>query len=154
MPGNSAPSAPGTPTASAITNTSAKLSWTAATDDSGIKNYDVLRDGAKVATVTTTTYTDTSLTIGTAYSYSVQARDTSDVTGPVSGAVKVTTTGGGTTDPGTPTALQDQPRLLHRVGRLRTQLPREEPGHLGLRRADHPHQLRLRQRHRRQVHHR
>ncbi|MEU1088109.1 glycoside hydrolase family 18 chitinase [Streptomyces sp. NPDC005576] len=105
VPGNSAPSAPGTPTASAITNTSAKLSWTAATDDSGIKNYDVLRDGAKVATVTTTTYTDTALTAGTAYSYSVQARDTSDVTGPVSGAVKVTTTGGGgTTDPGTPTA--------------------------------------------------
>ncbi|MGW1464930.1 glycosyl hydrolase family 18 protein [Streptomyces sp. NPDC002308] len=102
VPGNSAPSAPGTPTASAITNTSAKLTWTAATDDSGIKNYDVLRDGAKVATVTTTTYTDSALTAGTSYSYTVQARDTSDVTGPVSGAVSVKTTGGGTTDPGTP----------------------------------------------------
>jgi chitinase len=96
VPGDAAPSAPGTPTASGITNTSAKLTWSAATDDKGIKNYDVLRDGAKVATVTTTSYTDTGLTAGTDYSYTVQARDTSDQTGPVSGAVKVHTTGGGT----------------------------------------------------------
>ncbi|MFH9010044.1 glycosyl hydrolase family 18 protein [Streptomyces sp. NPDC017943] len=97
-PGDSAPSAPGTPTASGITDTSAKLTWSAATDDKGVKNYDVLRDGAKVATVTTTSYTDTGLTKGTDYSYSVQARDTADQTGPVSGAVRVRTTGG-TTEP-------------------------------------------------------
>lgn len=95
VPGDAAPSAPGTPTASNITDTSVKLSWSAATDDKGVKNYDVLRDGAKVATVTGTTYTDNGLTKGTAYSYSVKARDTADQTGPASGAVKVTTTGGG-----------------------------------------------------------
>ncbi|MEU0424328.1 glycoside hydrolase family 18 chitinase [Streptomyces canus] len=97
-PGDAAPSAPGTPTASGITNTSVKLAWSAATDDKGIKNYDVLRDGAKVATVTTTSYTDAGLTAGTDYSYTVQARDTADQTGPASGAVAVHTTGG-TTDP-------------------------------------------------------
>ncbi|MFJ4358005.1 glycosyl hydrolase family 18 protein [Streptomyces massasporeus] len=97
-PGDSAPSAPGTPTASDITNTSVKLSWSAATDDKGVKNYDVLRDGSKVATVTGTSYTNTGLTAGTDYSYSVQARDTADQTGPVSGAVRVRTTGG-TTEP-------------------------------------------------------
>ncbi|MFK0120925.1 glycosyl hydrolase family 18 protein [Streptomyces sp. NPDC090994] len=101
VPGDAAPSAPGTPTASDVTDTSVKLSWSAATDDKGIKNYDVLRDGAKVATVTGTSYSDTGLTKGTAYSYSVQARDTTDQTGPASGSVKVTTTGG-STDPGTP----------------------------------------------------
>ncbi|MFB9571230.1 glycoside hydrolase family 18 chitinase [Streptomyces yanii] len=101
VPGDNAPSAPGTPTASSITDTSVKLSWTAATDDNGIKNYDVLRDGAVVATVTGTTYTNTGLTAGTDYSYTVQARDTADQTGPASGAVKVHTTGGGTPDPGT-----------------------------------------------------
>ncbi|MFI6060869.1 glycosyl hydrolase family 18 protein [Streptomyces sp. NPDC051286] len=102
VPGDNAPSAPGTPTAGSITDTSAKLSWTAATDDNGIKNYDVLRDGAVVATVTGTTYTDTGLTAGTDYSYTVQARDTAGQTGPVSGAVKVRTTGGGgNPDPGT-----------------------------------------------------
>lgn len=102
VPGDNAPSAPGTPTASAVTDTSAKLSWTAATDDNGIKNYDVLRDGAVVSTVTGTTFTDSGLKAGTDYSYTVQARDTADQTGPVSGAVKVRTTGGGgNPDPGT-----------------------------------------------------
>ncbi|WP_189547205.1 glycosyl hydrolase family 18 protein, partial [Streptomyces gelaticus] len=102
VPGDNAPSAPGTPTASAVTDTSAKLSWTAATDDNGIKNYDVLRDGTVVSTVTGTTYTDSGLKGGTDYSYTVQARDTAGQTGPVSGAVKVRTTGGGgNPDPGT-----------------------------------------------------
>ncbi|MEU6047209.1 MULTISPECIES: glycoside hydrolase family 18 chitinase [Streptomyces griseus group] len=95
VPGDNPPSAPGTPTTSDVTNTSVKLSWSAATDDNGVKNYDVLRDGAKVATVTGTTYTNTGLTAGTDYSYAVQARDTADQTGPVSGSVSVRTTGGG-----------------------------------------------------------
>ncbi|MGW0597796.1 glycosyl hydrolase family 18 protein [Streptomyces sp. NPDC002776] len=99
VPGDAAPSAPGTPTASGITDTSVKLAWSAATDDKGVKNYDVLRGGTKVATVTGTTYTDTGLTAGTDYSYTVQARDTADQTGPVSGARAVRTTGG-STDPG------------------------------------------------------
>jgi chitinase len=99
VPGDAAPSAPGTPTASSVTDTSVKLSWSAATDDKGIKNYDVLRDGAKVATVTTTSYTDSGLTAGTDYTYTVQARDTADQTGPVSGSVAVHTTGGTTTPP-------------------------------------------------------
>ncbi|MFJ3935785.1 glycosyl hydrolase family 18 protein [Streptomyces parvus] len=99
VPGDNAPSAPGKPTASDITDTSVKLSWTAATDDNGVKNYDVLRDGAKVATVTGTTYTNTGLTAGTDYSYAVQARDTADQTGPVSGSVAVRTTGGNGGEP-------------------------------------------------------
>ncbi|GGS74472.1 glycoside hydrolase family 18 chitinase [Streptomyces violaceus] len=98
-PGDNAPSAPGTPTASDITDTSVKLSWSAATDDKGIKNYDVLRDGAKVATVTTTSYSDTGLAPGTDYSYTVQARDTAGQTGQISGARAVRTTGGGTEPP-------------------------------------------------------
>ncbi|MEU8987065.1 glycoside hydrolase family 18 chitinase [Streptomyces sp. NPDC048558] len=96
VPGDNPPSAPGTPSASDITNTSVKLTWSAATDDKGIKNYDVLRDGTKVATTTGTSYTDSGLTAGTDYSYTVQARDTADQTGPASGARAVRTTGGGT----------------------------------------------------------
>ncbi|PZH14901.1 chitinase [Streptomyces sp. NTH33] len=101
VPGDNPPSAPGTPTASNVTDTSVKLSWSAATDDKGVKNYDVLRDGRTVATVTTTSYTDTGLAAGTDYSYSVQARDTAGQTGPVSGSVAVRTTGGGTNPPPT-----------------------------------------------------
>ncbi|WP_434596690.1 glycosyl hydrolase family 18 protein [Streptomyces sp. A5-4] len=99
VPGDTPPTAPGIPSASTITNTSVTLAWTAATDDKGVKNYDVLRDGAKIATVTTPAYTDNALSAGTDYSYTVQARDTADQTGPVSGARAVRTTGGGT-DPG------------------------------------------------------
>ncbi|MFJ7997802.1 glycosyl hydrolase family 18 protein [Streptomyces sp. NPDC096310] len=101
VPGDNPPSAPGTPTASDITNTSVKLSWSAATDDKGIKNYDLLRGGTKVATVTGTTYTDTGLSAGTDYSYTVQARDTADQTGPASGARAVRTTGSSDPGPGT-----------------------------------------------------
>ncbi|MGW5972441.1 glycosyl hydrolase family 18 protein [Streptomyces sp. NPDC055186] len=93
VPGDTPPSAPGTPSASGVTDTSVRLSWSAATDDKGVKNYDVLRDGSRVATVTGTSYTDTGLAKGTDYSYTVQARDTADQTGPVSGAVRVRTTG-------------------------------------------------------------
>ncbi|MFD5428457.1 glycosyl hydrolase family 18 protein [Streptomyces sp. NPDC127084] len=99
VPGDNPPSAPGTPSATAVTNTSVTLSWTAATDDKGIRNYDVLRGGTKIATVTGLTYTNTGLTPGTDYSYTVRARDTADQTGPMSGTRAVRTTGGGT-DPG------------------------------------------------------
>ncbi len=94
QPGDNPPSAPGTPVASNVTNTSVKLTWTAATDDKGVKNYDVLRDGTKVATTTGLTHTDTGLTAGTDYSYTVVARDTIDQTGPAAGPVPVRTTGG------------------------------------------------------------
>ncbi|MGA4941062.1 glycoside hydrolase family 18 chitinase [Streptomyces cinereoruber] len=94
VPGDNPPSAPGTPVASNVTDTSVKLTWTAATDDKGVKNYDVLRDGTKVTTTTGLTYTDTGLTAGTDYSYTVVARDTIDQTGPTAGPVPVRTTGG------------------------------------------------------------
>ncbi|MFF9429997.1 glycosyl hydrolase family 18 protein [Streptomyces sp. NPDC014746] len=95
VPGDNPPSAPGAPVASGITDTSAKLTWTAATDDTGVKNYDVLRDGTKVTTTTALTFTDSGLTAGTDYSYTVVARDTADQTGPAAGPVAVRTTGGG-----------------------------------------------------------
>ncbi|MFC8895265.1 glycosyl hydrolase family 18 protein [Streptomyces cinereoruber] len=94
VPGDNPPSAPGTPVASNVTDTSVKLTWTAATDDKGVKNYDVLRDGTKVTTTTGLTYTDTGLTAGTDYNYTVVARDTIDQTGPTAGPVPVRTTGG------------------------------------------------------------
>ncbi|MER7464864.1 glycosyl hydrolase family 18 protein [Streptomyces sp. NPDC097981] len=98
-PTDSPPSAPGTPTASGVTDTSLTIGWSAATDDKGVKNYDVYRGGAKAATVTGTSWTDSGLTKGTTYTYSVIARDTAGQSGPASGSVSVTTTGGGTTPP-------------------------------------------------------
>ncbi|MFC4885962.1 glycosyl hydrolase family 18 protein [Streptomyces beijiangensis] len=100
VPGDNPPSAPGTPTASAVTNTTLTLNWSAATDDKGIKNYDVYRGSTKIATVTGTTANDTGLTAGTTYTYSVKARDTIDQVGTSSGTLTVTTTGGGGGNPG------------------------------------------------------
>ncbi|MEV8530973.1 glycoside hydrolase family 18 chitinase [Streptomyces sp. NPDC051211] len=94
QPGDNPPSAPGTPTAAAVTETSLTLNWAAATDDKGIKNYDVYRNDTKVATVTGTSRPETGLTKGTTYSYHVVARDTADQTGPASGTLSVTTPGG------------------------------------------------------------
>ncbi|MGW1765293.1 glycoside hydrolase family 18 chitinase [Streptomyces sp. NPDC002073] len=101
QPGDTPPTAPGTPTASNVGDTALTLNWAAATDDKGIKNYDVYRGSAKIATVTGTAYADSGLTKGTTYTYSVTARDTADQTGPSSGSLSVTTTGGGgNPDPG------------------------------------------------------
>ncbi|MEU9082353.1 glycoside hydrolase family 18 chitinase [Streptomyces sp. NPDC048357] len=94
QPGDAPPSPPGAPSASHITETSLTLSWGAATDDKGIKNYDVYRDGVKIATVTGTTYAQTGLTKGTTYGYHVVARDTIDQTGASSVTVSFTTAGG------------------------------------------------------------
>ncbi|MER6251338.1 glycoside hydrolase family 18 chitinase [Streptomyces sp. NPDC001584] len=94
QPGDTPPTAPGTPTASNVADTSLTLTWTPAADDKGVKNYDVYRGAAKIATVTGTSYADSGLTKGTTYTYSVTARDTIDQTGPSSGSATVTTTGG------------------------------------------------------------
>ncbi|MFE9844485.1 glycosyl hydrolase family 18 protein [Streptomyces goshikiensis] len=94
QPGDNPPSAPGTPTASNVTETSLTLNWSAATDDKGVKNYDVYRGGTKITTVTGTSYGDSGLTKGTTYNYTVTARDTADQTGPSSGSLSVTTPGG------------------------------------------------------------
>lgn len=94
QPGDNPPTAPGAPAASNVADTSLTLTWTPATDDKGVKNYDVYRGSARIATVTGTSYADSGLTKGTTYAYSVTARDTIDQTGPSSGSTTVTTTGG------------------------------------------------------------
>ncbi|MFI6288161.1 glycosyl hydrolase family 18 protein [Streptomyces sp. NPDC051018] len=98
-PGDLPPGAPGTPVASGVTETQAKLTWTAAQDDKGVLNYDVVRDGLVVATVTGLTYTDTGLTKATDYSYVIRARDNANQVGPDSGATPVRTLGDIIVDP-------------------------------------------------------
>ncbi|MEU5216635.1 PHB depolymerase family esterase [Streptomyces sp. NPDC020807] len=77
-----------------VTGSSASLSWTAVP---GAASYDVLRTGTKVGSSTTTGHTDTGLTAGTAYAYTVAAVDASGTRGAVSAAVTATTTGTGHT---------------------------------------------------------
>lgn len=93
------PSAPGNLRSTAATSTSVSLAWDAATDDKGVKNYDVLNGTAVVATVTGTTSTISGLTANTKYTFTVRARDTADQVGAASGALVVTTPGGGSDTP-------------------------------------------------------
>ncbi|TXK36208.1 endoglucanase [Nonomuraea sp. C10] len=91
------PGRPGTPAASAITGSTARLTWSAATDNVGVSGYDVYlsdRDGGgeKAGTATGTTFDLTGLTPGTGYTAYVVARDAAGNTSPPSGSVTFTTT--------------------------------------------------------------
>ncbi|MGW0122084.1 cellulase family glycosylhydrolase [Streptomyces sp. NPDC003327] len=94
------PTAPGAPTASAVTADSATLTWPAATDDTGVTGYDVVRvDGTAettVASATTGRVTVTGLAADTAYTFAVYARDAAGNRSPRSAAVRLTTAGAGT----------------------------------------------------------
>ncbi len=75
------PATPGMLAASA-SGTTINLSWTAATDNVGVRAYDVSRGGTKVGTVTgtasappATNFADSGLAARTTYGYTVTARD-------------------------------------------------------------------------------
>ena len=69
------PSMPGTPVASGTTGVQTTLTWAASTDSVGVTGYLVYRGGVLIATVTSTTFTDTGLSEGTTYGYSIKAKD-------------------------------------------------------------------------------
>jgi glucose/arabinose dehydrogenase len=91
------PTAPTGLTGSA-TGTTVTLSWTAASDNIGVRAYDIYRNGAKVGAVTgtatsapATTFIDSALTANTAYPYYVVARDAQANVSAHSSTVTVTT---------------------------------------------------------------
>ena len=91
------PSAPSGLTGSA-SGTTVTLSWTAATDNIGVRAYDIYRNNAKVGTVTgtataapATTFIDSALAASTAYQYYVVARDAQANVSAHSNTVTVTT---------------------------------------------------------------
>jgi chitodextrinase len=85
------PSAPSGLTATATTSSSVSLSWTASTDNVGVIGYNILRNGTKVGTSTTTSYTDNNVASGTTYTYTVTAFDAAGNVSPASNSATVTT---------------------------------------------------------------
>jgi len=83
-----APSAPTALSASNITETSALLSWSAATDNVGVSGYNVYQDGALVSTTSGTGFSIIGLSASSTYSFYVQAYDAA---GNVSGSSNSTT---------------------------------------------------------------
>jgi hypothetical protein len=71
---STAPSAPATIGASAVSTTSIEVSWAKSVDTlSGISYYAIYRNGSLVTTTTALIYTDTGLTSGTSYPYYIVA---------------------------------------------------------------------------------
>ncbi|MBR7837086.1 fibronectin type III domain-containing protein [Actinospica durhamensis] len=87
----STPSVPTGLTSPSQTASSISLSWTASTGSSGVAGYDVYRNGTKVGTSTSTSYTDTGLTASTSYTYTVDAYDSAGDTSAQSSSVTVST---------------------------------------------------------------
>jgi chitodextrinase len=87
-----APSVPANLNSTGQTTTSIALSWSSSTDDVAVTGYKVYRNGTQIATTASTTYTNTGLTPGTSYSYTVAAYDASGNTSAQSSAKSVSTT--------------------------------------------------------------
>ncbi len=74
-PDTTPPSVPTGVTAVAQSTNQINISWTASTDNVGVTGYKIYRDGTQVGTSTTTSYSDTGLSMGATYSYTVSAYD-------------------------------------------------------------------------------
>jgi len=69
------PSAPSNLNADAVSTSQINLTWSASTDNVGVAGYKIYRNGAYLASVTTTTYSNTGLSAGSSYTYYVTAYD-------------------------------------------------------------------------------
>lgn len=71
------PSAPTGVSATALSAAAISVSWNPATDNIGVAEYVVVRNGVRIATVPGTSYADSGLAASTTYTYTVIAVDTS-----------------------------------------------------------------------------
>jgi predicted lipoprotein with Yx(FWY)xxD motif len=71
----SAPTVPTSLVGAQKNGRAASLSWGASTDDRGVANYEVYRNGVRVASPTATSFNDSGLTENTSYQYAVAACD-------------------------------------------------------------------------------
>ncbi|MDQ0890895.1 chitodextrinase/beta-mannanase [Paenibacillus sp. V4I9] len=89
--------APSTPTNLIVkskTSTSVSLSWTASTDNVGVTGYDIYNGNTIVGSTTIPSFTVTGLVAGTAYSFSVRAKDAAGNQSLNSASISVTTSKG------------------------------------------------------------
>jgi chitodextrinase len=87
------PSVPSGLIATAVSDTQVDLSWNASTDNSVVAGYTIYRDGAVLTTVSgsTLTYSDTSVSSGITYTYSLDAFDDAGNFSAQSDPVSITT---------------------------------------------------------------
>ncbi|WP_224367081.1 fibronectin type III domain-containing protein [Hyalangium versicolor] len=104
---STAPSAPTNLVLVSKTASSVKMSWTASTDNKAVTQYNIYRGGVAVGATAGTSYTDTGLPGGTAFSYTIKARDAAANLSGESNTLNVATDSGpsDTTAPSAPTNL-------------------------------------------------
>ncbi len=85
------PPSPPTLTASGTTSFSTNLSWSGATDNIGVVEYDVYRGAILIGNTSSTTFTATGLSSSTAYSFTVRAKDANGNVSVPSNTVTITT---------------------------------------------------------------
>ncbi len=86
-----APSIPANVIASNITENSVQLSWTAATDDTGVEGYSIYKDAVLLTTTTVNNYNILGLSANTTYSFKVYAYDAAGNISEESKSVTITT---------------------------------------------------------------
>ncbi|WP_349742994.1 glycosyl hydrolase family 18 protein [Roseateles cavernae] len=101
------PSVPAGLSATGATSSSISLSWQASTDTgSGVAGYELLRGASLIASPTGTSHTDSGLSAGTAYSYTVRAKDRAGNVSAASAALLTSTANGAcAAPPATPAGL-------------------------------------------------
>ncbi|WP_406840070.1 fibronectin type III domain-containing protein [Streptomyces sp. AHU1] len=91
-----APTRPGGPRGKAVGGRAVQLSWTRSSDARGVASYDIYQGASKIHSVggAQTAAVVTGLRPGTAYVFTVRARDAADNVSPPSGTVRITTAPG------------------------------------------------------------
>jgi hypothetical protein len=90
-PDTSAPATPAPPTVTTAGYQLAQIAWTPDTDNVGVAGYRLYRNGTLIATVNALSYTDTGLTPGAAYRYTLTAFDAAGNASPSSSALTLQT---------------------------------------------------------------
>jgi uncharacterized protein YkwD len=85
------PSVPTLTSALARSSSQVDVTWTASTDNVAVAGYQLIRNGAVLATVSGTSYSDLSVTAGATYVYSVRAYDAAGNYSAISNQVAVAT---------------------------------------------------------------
>jgi hypothetical protein len=86
-----APTAPTNLVATAVNSTQISLTWTASSDNVGVAGYKVFRGGSQIGTSSSSAYSDTGLSSGTTYTYTVTAHDAASNTSTQSTPASATT---------------------------------------------------------------
>ncbi|MEO9870545.1 S8 family serine peptidase [Ekhidna sp.] len=94
-PDTQAPTTPTGLTANAVAQTTLTLNWNASSDNIGVTAYDVFNGSSNLGEVTSTSANITGLTAGTAYTFTVRAKDAAGNVSAASNAVNVTTQSSG-----------------------------------------------------------